>query len=68
LIIADRRYELGHLGPDFALLGTAQDIAAEEGVIELNVDGQINASRVRFTSPITQQSRRFSFEAFAKVE
>ena len=61
LIIADTRFEVGHLGPTFALLGQAQDIDATEGVIELTVDGKVSTSHVRFITPITRASRRFEF-------
>ncbi len=63
LIIADKRYELGQLGPNFALIRDAQDIDATEGEIELTVDGKVSTSQVRFTSPISKDSRRFEFEA-----
>jgi len=63
LHIANQRFELGHLGPGFALLGDSQSIEAREGEIESIVDGKVTRWRVRFTSPITAASKRFTFEA-----
>ena len=63
LYVSDQRFELGHLGPGFALLGEAQTIEASEGEIESIVDQKVNRWKVRFTSPITTASKRFSFEA-----
>ena len=62
LIIADGRFELGQLGPGYGVLRTSQDIDATEGTIELNVDGKVSTSHVRFTTPISSDSRRFEFE------
>ena len=56
------QFELGHLGPGFALLGTAQDIGATEGELETVIDGKSSRWKVRITSPITSESRRFTFE------
>ena len=63
LYVADQRFELGHLGPGFALLGESLKIDANEGEIETIVDEKVNRWRVRFTSPITTASKRFTFEA-----
>ena len=63
LYVGDERFELGHLGPEFALLGDAQTIDASEGEIETIVDQKTSRWKVRFTSPITSESRRFTFEA-----
>ena len=56
------RIELGHLGPDFAMLGTAQDIIATQGELETVIDGKSSRWPIRITSPITSASRRFTFE------
>lgn len=63
LYVGDQRIELGHLGPGFALLGKARDIVATEGEIETIVDKKTSRWKVKFTSPITSESRRFTFEA-----
>ncbi len=63
LHIGDQRFELGHLGLGFALLGDAHAIDATEGEIETIVDEKVTRWPVRFTSPITGESKRFTFEA-----
>jgi hypothetical protein len=63
LYVGDRRYELGHLGPGFALLGNAESIDATEGEIESIVDQKTSRWKVKFTSPITAESKRFTFKA-----
>ena len=63
LLVGDQRFELGHLGPGFALLGDAQTIDATEGELETIVDQKTSRWKVRITSPITVDSRRFTFEA-----
>jgi hypothetical protein len=63
LHVGDQRFELGHLGPGFALFGDAQSIDATEGEIETIIDEKVSRWKVRFTSPITGESRRFTFEA-----
>ncbi len=63
LYISGQRFELGHLGPGFALFGEVQSIAATEGEIESIVDGKITRWPVRITSPTTSASKRFTFEA-----
>lgn len=62
LYVGNDQFELGHLGPDFALLGTARDIGATEGELETIIDGKSSRCKVRITSPITSKSRRFTFE------
>ena len=57
-----KQYEISHLGPDFALLGEARSIDANEGELETVIDGKSSRWKVRFTSPITDESRRFTFE------
>ena len=63
LFVDNQRFELGHLGPSFALLGQAQSIDATEGGIERIVDKKVTRWPVRLTSPITGESKRFTFEA-----
>ena len=63
LYTGDTRYELGQLGPDFAILRTAQDISENKGELETIIDGKSTRWKIRITSPITVNSRRFSFEA-----
>ena len=63
LWIGDRTYELGHLGPGFALLGEAQTIDATEGEIETIIDGESDRCPIRITSEITSESKRFMFES-----
>ena len=63
LHVGNQRFELGHLGPGFALLGDAQSIDATEGEIETIVDKKVSRWKVRFTSPITGESKRFTIEA-----
>lgn len=62
LHVGDQCFELGHLGPGFALLGDAQAIDAAEGEIETIVDEKVSRWKVRITSPITGESKRFTFE------
>ncbi len=38
LYAGNDQFELGHLGPDFALLGKACDIGATEGELETIID------------------------------
>ena len=59
----DQRIELGQLGPGFAILRNSLTVEASEGEIESIVDQKVNRWKVRFTSPITTASKRFSFEA-----
>ena len=47
----------------FAILREAQSIDATEGEIETIVDERVSRWRVRFTSPITGESKRFTFES-----
>ncbi len=70
LYIGETCYELGHLGPGFALFSEPQEIEAREGVIESAVDGDSIRQRVRFTKPISKTSKRFEFELVpeSKVE
>jgi len=63
LYVAGERIELGQLGPDFALLRDPQTIDIAEGEIETIIDEQVSRWPIRITSPITSDSRRFTFEA-----
>ena len=63
LYVAGEQFELGQLGPGFAIIRNAQSIDALEGEIETIVDEKVTRWKVRFTSPITTSSKRFTFEA-----
>ncbi|MEL6110233.1 MAG: hypothetical protein AAFU85_29845 [Planctomycetota bacterium] len=63
LNIAGQRYELGHLGPDFALLGKEQLLPRAEAEIETIIDHKVTRWPIRITSELTGDSKRFSFEA-----
>jgi hypothetical protein len=62
LHIGQRRIELGHLGPGFALLGEAQSIEATEGEIETIVDDKVTRWPIRITSKLDGSTKRFEFE------
>ena len=67
LHVGAERYELGQLGPDFAILRephiiAADAIAATNVELETIIDGQSDRWPVRITSPITADSKRFTFE------
>ncbi len=62
LFIQGCRFELGHLGPDFAILSDTHDISATEGEIETVIDGKSTRISIRIISPITEASRKFTFE------
>ena len=57
-----QQFELGQVGPGLAILRNAQTIDATEGEIETIVDEKVNRFKVRITSPITGESKRFTFE------
>ena len=67
LHVGQERYELGQLGPNFAILREPHSIAAdtiEATVVELEtlIDGRSERWPVKITSPITNESKRFTFE------
>lgn len=62
LNVGNQSYELGQIGPDFALLRKAQAIDAIECEIESIIDSVSTRRPVMLTSPITGSSRRFTFE------
>jgi hypothetical protein len=62
LHVGDQQFELGQVGPGLAILRNAQTIDATEGEIETIVDEKVNRFKVRITSPITGESKRFTFE------
>lgn len=62
LHVNGKRFELGQVGPGLAILRDAQSIDATEGEIETIVDEKVSRWKVRFTSPITGESKRFTFE------
>lgn len=63
LYVDNEQVELGQLGPGFAILRDTQTIDASEGELETIVDKKTTRWKVRFTSPITTASKRFTFEA-----
>ncbi|WP_182871409.1 hypothetical protein [Stieleria mannarensis] len=63
LHVAGECFELGQLGPGFALLRVARAIEATAAVIEVIVDQASTRRPVRLTRPSTTLSRRFEFEA-----
>ncbi|WP_147867128.1 hypothetical protein [Stieleria maiorica] len=63
LIVAGERFQLGQLGPDFALLRTPQTIDAAVGVIETIIDDTVSRRCVRITGPPDGDSRRVEFES-----
>ena len=63
LYVGGEQIELGQLGPGFALLRDLQAIDATQGEIETIIDDKTTRWPIRFTSPITSESRRFTFEA-----
>lgn len=65
LHVGDKIYAIGHLGPGFAMLGEAQRIEASEAELETIIDGKSDRWPIRITSPITADSRRFTFEGVA---
>lgn len=67
LYIGQIQIELGQVGPDFAILRTTQSIDASEGELETIVDDKVTRHRIRFTSPITANSRRFTFETVGQA-
>ena len=63
LHVGEQQFELGQVGPGLAILRNAHTIDATEGEIETIVDEKVSRWKVRFTSPITGESKRFTFEA-----
>ena len=63
LYAGNQQFELGHLGPGFALLGEASNIDTKEGELETVIDGKSTRWKVRITSSINTATRRFTFEA-----
>ena len=61
LHVEGRRIKLGQLGPGFAYLSKLQAIESEVGEIETVISGKSTRWRIRFTSPITGKSKRFTF-------
>ena len=63
LFVDKQRVDVASLGPGFAILRNSQAIDATEGEIETIVDDKVTRWPVRLTSPITGESKRFTFEA-----
>lgn len=57
------KYELASLGSGAGRLRTEQVVNATEGEIETIVDAKVTRWKVRLTSPMTGESKRFTFEA-----
>ena len=62
LHVGGKRFELGHLGPGFALLGNAQAVDATEGEIETIVDEKVTRWPIRITTKLDGSTKRFEFE------
>lgn len=63
LYVAEEKIEVGQLGPDFEILRNPKSIDASHGELETVIDGNSSRWKVRFTSPITSESKKFTFEA-----
>ena len=63
LLANGQRYELASLGSGSGRLRVEQFIDVTEGEIETIVDEKVTRWPVRLTSPITGESKRFTFEA-----
>lgn len=62
LYVNGERFELGHLGPGFALLGKAQTIDATEGEVESIVDEKVTRWPIRIKTQLDGSTKRFEFE------
>lgn len=63
LHIDGRVYDIGQLGPGFAMLGKAESIEGKVGELERVVDGESKRWPIRITGEINGDSRRFEFES-----
>ncbi|MDV6029427.1 MAG: hypothetical protein F9B45_04835 [Phycisphaera sp. RhM] len=63
LHVAEETYELGQIGPEFALLRKPQSIQATEAELETIIDGQSSRYPIRVVDPATTSSRKFTFKA-----
>ena len=63
LYVDAEKIEVGQLGPNFAIFREPKNIDASQGELETVIDGKSSRWKVRFTSPITSESKRFTFEA-----
>ena len=57
------QYELGHLGPGFAMFSEIQSLQIEQAELETIIDGESSRWPIRITSPITTDTKRFTFES-----
>lgn len=57
------QYALGHLGPGFAMFAETQSLQVEQAELEIIIDGESSRWPIRITSPITTDSKRFTFES-----
>ena len=63
LYVGGERFELGHLGPNFALLGQPQPINPCDAEIETSIDNKVTRWPIRITSKSDGRARRFEFES-----
>ncbi len=61
-------YELGQLGPGFAILRTATSISATNAEVETIIDGAATRMKIRITVPPTEDRRRFEFSSPSKSD
>jgi hypothetical protein len=61
LYVNERKIELASVGPDFAILRSAETINETKGEIETIVDDKITRWPIQITTP-PNQSRRLGFE------
>ena len=63
LFAEGQRYELASLGSGTGRFRTEQELSATKGEIETIVDDKVTRWKIQITSPITGDSKRFTFEA-----
>jgi hypothetical protein len=63
LYVDDEKFEIGQLGPDFAIFREPKTIHASHGELETVIDGMSSRWKIRFTSPPASESRKFTFES-----
>lgn len=63
LYASNHCYELGHLGPDFAVLDTPHRIDTGDAELETIIDGQATRWPIRIVNATNGQSSRVTFEA-----
>ena len=63
LYVNGERVAIGQLGPDFGIFREPMSFTASDGELETVIDGNSSRWKIRFTSPVTSESKRFTFEA-----